>query len=116
MISAAPVWYSVHVKCVFIRTGAIAAHILGGASYGREGVASAEVIGVAGVERKFDEYLRDPANEGAPLELSIDLTIQAAAEEGAGRRYVDHERQRCGIGLDGCPYGRDYFDGVIARL
>jgi len=61
--------------------GAIAAHILGGASYGREGVASAEVIGVAGVERKFDEYLRDPANEGAPLELSIDLTIQAAAEE-----------------------------------
>ena len=32
--------------------GAIAAHILGGASYGREGVASAEVIGVAGVERE----------------------------------------------------------------
>jgi len=61
--------------------GAIASHILGGASYGREGVASAEVIGVAGVERKFDEYLRDPANEGAPLELSIDLTVQAAAEE-----------------------------------
>jgi len=61
--------------------GAIAAHILGGASYGREGVASAEVIGVAGIERKFDDYLRDPANEGAPLELSIDLTVQAAAEE-----------------------------------
>ncbi len=61
--------------------GAIASHILGGASYGREGVASAEVIGVAGIERKFDDYLRDPANEGAPLELSIDLTIQAAAEE-----------------------------------
>ena len=61
--------------------GAIAAHILGGASYGREGVASAEVIGVAGIERKFDDYLRDPANEGAPLELSIDLTIQAASEQ-----------------------------------
>lgn len=61
--------------------GAIAAHILGGASYGREGVASAEVIGVAGVERKFDDVLRDPANEGKPLELSIDLTVQAAAEE-----------------------------------
>lgn len=61
--------------------GAIAAHILGGASFGREGVASAEVIGVAGVERKFDDVLRDPANEGKPLELSIDLTIQAAAEE-----------------------------------
>ena len=60
--------------------GPLMAHILGGASYGREGVASAEVIGVAGVERKFDNYLRDPANEGAPLELSIDLTVQAAAE------------------------------------
>jgi cell division protein FtsI (penicillin-binding protein 3) len=60
--------------------GAIAAHILGGASYGREGVASAEVIGVAGVEREFDELLRDPAREGEPLALSIDLTVQAAAE------------------------------------
>ncbi|MCK0093941.1 penicillin-binding protein 2 [Yoonia sp. F2084L] len=61
--------------------GPIAAHILGGASYGREGVASAEVIGVAGVERKFDGFLRDPANEGAPLQLSLDLTVQAAAEQ-----------------------------------
>ncbi len=61
--------------------GPIAAHILGGASYGREGVASAEVIGVAGVERKFDGFLRDPANEGAPLQLSLDLSVQAAAEQ-----------------------------------
>ena len=61
--------------------GPIAAHILGGASYGREGVDSAEVIGVAGVERQFDSYLRDPANEGAPLQLSLDLTVQAAVEE-----------------------------------
>ena len=61
--------------------GPIAAHVLGGASYGREGVASAEVIGVAGVERQFDAFLRDPANEGAPLQLSLDLTIQAAAEQ-----------------------------------
>ncbi len=61
--------------------GPIAAHVMGGASYGREGVSSAEVIGVAGVERRFDDYLRDPANEGAPLELSLDLTVQAAAEE-----------------------------------
>ena len=61
--------------------GAIASHILGGASYGREGVASAEVIGVAGIEREFDQLLRDPAREGEPLSLSIDLTVQAAAEE-----------------------------------
>jgi len=61
--------------------GPVMAHVLGGASYGREGVSSAEVIGVAGVERHFDAYLRDPAQEGAPLELSLDLTVQAAAEQ-----------------------------------
>lgn len=61
--------------------GPIASHILGGYSYGREGVDSAEVIGVAGVERYFDARLRDPANGGQPLALSIDLTIQATLEE-----------------------------------
>ncbi|WP_238364279.1 peptidoglycan D,D-transpeptidase FtsI family protein [Mesobacterium pallidum] len=60
--------------------GALASHILGGASFGREGVHAAEVIGVAGVEKTFDDFLRDPANNGAPLELSIDLTVQAAVE------------------------------------
>ncbi|SHG98812.1 peptidoglycan D,D-transpeptidase FtsI family protein [Marivita hallyeonensis] len=60
--------------------GALAAHILGGASFGREGVHSAEVIGTAGIEKFFDKELRDPAREGAPLQLSIDLTIQSAAE------------------------------------
>lgn len=61
--------------------GAIAAHILGGASFGREGVASAEVVGVAGVEKTFDGWLRDPANNGAPLRLSLDLTVQSALED-----------------------------------
>ncbi|MEM6276089.1 MAG: penicillin-binding protein 2 [Pseudomonadota bacterium] len=60
--------------------GSIAAHVLGGASFGKEAVNSAEVIGTAGVEKHFDEYLRDPARDGAPLELSLDLTVQAAAE------------------------------------
>ncbi|WP_212523590.1 penicillin-binding protein 2 [Actibacterium sp. MT2.3-13A] len=60
--------------------GKLAAHILGGASFGREGVHSAEVIGVAGVEKAFDGYLRDPANGGQPLRLSLDLTLQAAVE------------------------------------
>jgi len=60
--------------------GRLASHVLGGASFGREGVHSAEVIGVAGVEKYFDEFLRDPGNGGAPLELSIDMTVQAAAE------------------------------------
>ncbi len=53
----------------------------GGAGFGREGVRSAEVIGTAGVEKYFDAFLRDPAQAGAPLELSIDLTVQAVAQE-----------------------------------
>jgi cell division protein FtsI (penicillin-binding protein 3) len=61
--------------------GPIAAHILGGASFGREGVHAAEVIGTAGVERVFDERLRDPARVGEPLRLSIDLGAQIALEE-----------------------------------
>lgn len=61
--------------------GALASHILGGASFGAEGVASAEVIGTAGIEKALDARLRDPAAAGAPLALSIDLTVQAAVEE-----------------------------------
>ncbi len=61
--------------------GRLAAHILGGASFGREGVHSAEIIGVAGIERAYEDYLRDPANAGDPLYTSIDLTVQAAARE-----------------------------------
>ncbi|KMK66666.1 penicillin-binding protein 2 [Puniceibacterium sp. IMCC21224] len=60
--------------------GKLAAHVLGGSSFGREGVHSAEVIGTAGIEKFADEMLRDPAREGAPLELSLDLTVQAATE------------------------------------
>lgn len=61
--------------------GKLASHVLGGAGFGREGVSSAEVIGVAGVEKAYDTYLRDPIFGGEPLELSIDLSVQAATEE-----------------------------------
>ncbi|MEZ5753979.1 MAG: penicillin-binding protein 2 [Paracoccaceae bacterium] len=61
--------------------GTLAAHVLGGASFGAEGVSSAEVIGTAGIEKALDARLRDPAQAGTPLELSIDLTLQAAVEE-----------------------------------
>jgi cell division protein FtsI (penicillin-binding protein 3) len=60
--------------------GTLAAHVMGGASFGKEGVAAAEVIGVAGAEKYFDDYLRDPANGAKPLQLSLDLTVQAASE------------------------------------
>ncbi len=58
--------------------GALAAHVLGGASFGREGVHSAEVIGVAGIEKALDARLRDPGRSDEPLTLSIELTVQAA--------------------------------------
>jgi cell division protein FtsI (penicillin-binding protein 3) len=61
--------------------GKLAAHILGGASFGAEGVHSAEVIGVAGIERALDTRLRDPAQANTPLALSIDLTVQSTMTE-----------------------------------
>ena len=60
--------------------GRIAAHVLGGYRFGQEGVHAAEVIGTAGVELTYDKYLRDASLEGKPLELSIDLSVQAAVE------------------------------------
>ncbi|RDC68946.1 penicillin-binding protein 2 [Rhodovulum sp. 12E13] len=71
--------------------GRLAAHILGGASFGREGVHSAEVIGTAGIEKEYDAYLRDPALSGAPLVTSLDLTVQAVTEQvlGGGMRLLN---------------------------
>ena len=60
--------------------GRLAAHILGGASFGEEDVHDAELVGVAGVEKFFDDALRDPANGDKALTLSIDLTVQTATE------------------------------------
>ena len=61
--------------------GHLAAHVLGGAAFGAEGVESAEVIGTAGIEKAMDARLRDPALAGSPLILSLDLTVQATIEE-----------------------------------
>ncbi len=61
--------------------GTLAAHVLGGTSFGAEGVHSAEVIGVAGLEKALDARLRDPAQGAKPLMLSLDLSVQATVEE-----------------------------------
>src|SRR6056297_2819199 len=61
--------------------GRLAAHVLGGAGFGDEGVSAAEVIGVAGIEKALDARLRDPARAHAPLVLSLDLSVQAAMEK-----------------------------------
>jgi len=59
--------------------GQVAAHVLGGAGFGTEDVAGAQVVGRAGVERWFDRPLRG-TDTVAPtdLTLSLDLTIQYA--------------------------------------
>jgi len=71
--------------------GKLAAHILGGTRFGEEGVRAAEVIGVGGVEKYFDDMLRDPSLEGSPLQLSIDLTAQSATRQVLedGMRYMN---------------------------
>jgi cell division protein FtsI (penicillin-binding protein 3) len=61
--------------------GRIAAHVLGGARYGEQGVRAAELLGVAGAELYFEDRLRDPAQATQPLRLSIDLPIQATVTE-----------------------------------
>ena len=60
--------------------GKLASHVLGGARFGEEDVTTAQLVGVAGVEKQFDGYLADPSNAGKPLTLSLDLTVQAASE------------------------------------
>ncbi len=71
--------------------GRLAAHILGGASFGAEGVHSAEVIGTAGIEKALDAQLRDPALAGTPVALSLDLTVQATTAEvlGVGMKMMN---------------------------
>lgn len=61
--------------------GRMAAHVLGGASFGQQGVRAAEVIGVAGTELFFEDRLRAPDTLDQPLQLSLDLTVQAAVTD-----------------------------------
>ncbi len=61
--------------------GRTAAHLVGGVQAASEDVRFAELVGSGGVEGYFDARLRDPGQIGAPLELSIDLTVQAALRD-----------------------------------
>ena len=61
--------------------GSLAAHILGGAGYGQQGVTAAEIIGTAGIEYRMDSRLRDRELADEPLSLSIDLSVQGIVEE-----------------------------------
>ncbi|MGM0583060.1 MAG: peptidoglycan D,D-transpeptidase FtsI family protein [Pseudomonadota bacterium] len=61
--------------------GRTAAHVLGGAGWGREDVRAAEIVGAAGIEHALDARLRDPDRADEPLRLSLDLRVQRAFAE-----------------------------------
>lgn len=61
--------------------GRVAAHVLGGATFGQQGVTAAEIVGTAGMEHRLDSRLRDPDLADVPVTTSLDLTIQAATAE-----------------------------------
>jgi cell division protein FtsI (penicillin-binding protein 3) len=61
--------------------GRLAAHVLGGAAFGQQGVTAAEIIGVAGIEHRLEARLRDPDLADVPVQLSLDLTVQAVTAE-----------------------------------
>ncbi len=61
--------------------GTSAAHILGGTRYGLESVENAEILGTAGVELFYNKQLSNKDNPLEPLQLSIDIKIQALVEE-----------------------------------
>lgn len=71
--------------------GRLAAHVLGGATFGQQGVTGAEIVGVAGIEHRLDALLRDPDRSTGPLMLSLDLTAQSVVEQvlGDGLRLLN---------------------------
>ncbi|MFL2790229.1 MAG: peptidoglycan D,D-transpeptidase FtsI family protein [Paracoccaceae bacterium] len=61
--------------------GEVASHALGGVRFGEERVDGAEILGTAGVELYFDDFLREFNKGDERLELSLDLTLQSLIEQ-----------------------------------
>jgi cell division protein FtsI (penicillin-binding protein 3) len=96
--------------------GPLAAHVLGGASFGREGVHAAEVIGTAGVERVFDDRLRDPASTDRAAPPLHRPRRPDRARGGAGRGHGADARQGRLRHPDGGRHRPDPRPGEPARL
>ena len=60
--------------------GKFASHVLGGTRFNNQSATNADMVGSAGVEATFNNYLSDRADEGKALQLSLDLSVQAAVE------------------------------------
>ncbi|MFK7943893.1 MAG: peptidoglycan D,D-transpeptidase FtsI family protein [Paracoccaceae bacterium] len=61
--------------------GRTAAHVVGGVKAAREDVRFAELTGSGGIEKYFDDRLRDPQQVAEPLMLSIDMRVQQAIRQ-----------------------------------
>ena len=61
--------------------GEIASHTLGGVRFGQERVNGAEILGTAGVELFFDDFLSKVNKGKESLQLSLDLTVQSLIEQ-----------------------------------
>ena len=60
--------------------GRFASHVLGGTRFNNQSATNADMVGNAGVEATFNNYLSDRADERKALQLSLDLSVQAAVE------------------------------------
>ncbi len=81
--------------------GRLAAHVIGGAGFGVEGVGGAEIEGRAGLELAMDAWLSDPLRMDEALRLSIDMGVQHAVEEAlAGAMALMNAKGAAAIVMD----------------
>ena len=60
--------------------GRFASHVLGGTRFNNQSSTNADMVGSAGIEATFDSFLSDRSQQGKALQLSLDLSVQAAVE------------------------------------
>ncbi len=98
MISASPVCCLVRAKCGFIPTARSPRISWAAPALAAKAWPAPKSSAWPGSSGNLTAILRDPANEGAPLELSLDLTVQAAAEQVLAGGMTTDECQRRRVG------------------
>src|SRR3546814_15449474 len=73
--------------------GSLAVHVLG--------FTDIDGNGIAGIEKSFDEQLRDPARTGDTLQLSLDIRVQHIVRDELARAVETFQADGAGaLGLD----------------
>ena len=81
--------------------GRFASHILGGTRFNNQSARNADMVGSAGIEATFNDFLSDRNNNGEPLQLSLDLSVQAAVERIlGGSMEIMNAKGASGVVLD----------------